>query len=160
MSLLDVSCFIKHFTNSHVSYQNDFIMKKQLLLVLFALLLLSSCIPTEELLPSGVTEADNINYIAFEPSTQATTGFIFYPGANISPESYNNWLEDLAELGYLAIVSRMPFNLAVLDVEVGLRIKNSYPQIQHWIIGGHSLGGAMATELVNRSRANEKYLML
>ncbi len=122
---------------------------------------LSSCVPTiEEILPSGVNQIDAPEYFAFEPAVDAKTGFIFYPGAGIEAESYNSWLVQLSELGYLAVSVKMPLNLAVLDMDAALRIPNKFPEIDNWIIGGHSLGGAMAIELLNKPVAAEKFKAL
>jgi alpha-beta hydrolase superfamily lysophospholipase len=38
----------------------------------------------------------------------------------------------------------MPFNLAVLDMNAADGIRELYPEIDHWYIGGHSLGGSIA----------------
>jgi pimeloyl-ACP methyl ester carboxylesterase len=129
---------------------------KNLLFLLFPLLFVA-CIPTEIELPSGITQTENVNYFAFEPETEATTGIIFYPGAGVTAESYNSWLEDLAEEGYLTISTKMPLNLAVLDVNAALRIQNKFPNIDTWILGGHSLGGAMSIELTKKNLTNNKF---
>jgi dienelactone hydrolase len=39
----------------------------------------------------------------------------------------------------------MPFNLAVFDVNGADRAMKEVPNIKNWYIGGHSLGGAMAS---------------
>lgn len=38
----------------------------------------------------------------------------------------------------------MPFNLAVTNVDAADRVIAAHHEIEHWAIGGHSLGGAMA----------------
>jgi len=129
---------------------------KKLFFLLFPLLFVA-CIPTEIELPSGITQTENVNYFAFEPEDEATTGFIFYPGAGVSADSYNSWLEDLAEEGYLTVSTKMPFNLSVLDVNAALRIQNKFPNIDTWILGGHSLGGAMSIELIKKNLTNDKF---
>jgi predicted alpha/beta-hydrolase family hydrolase len=42
----------------------------------------------------------------------------------------------------------MPFNLAVTNKRAAVKIINDYTEIDNWVIGGHSLGGAMAASLV------------
>jgi pimeloyl-ACP methyl ester carboxylesterase len=42
----------------------------------------------------------------------------------------------------------MPFNLAVLNKRAADKIIKDYSEIDNWVIGGHSLGGAMAASLV------------
>jgi pimeloyl-ACP methyl ester carboxylesterase len=54
----------------------------------------------------------------------------------------------IAEAGYLVVIVRMPLNLAVLDPQAAAGVIAAYPQIKHWAVGGHSLGGAMAANFV------------
>ena len=44
----------------------------------------------------------------------------------------------------MCVLLKMPFNLAVLDVNAADGIQKEYPEIEDWYIGGHSLGGSMA----------------
>ena len=78
----------------------------------------------------------------------ATTGFIFYPGGKVEFSSYIPLMAALAEKGILCILVDMPFNLAVLDVNAADGIREKYPEIDSWYIGGHSLGGSMAASYV------------
>lgn len=118
------------------------------LLALAPLFLMASCIELSEQLPGGITQTENAQFIAFEPADDAETGFIFYPGALVPPESYNTWMEELARLGHVAVTARMPLNLAFTDVTAAVRIRNQFPEVDRWVIGGHSLGGAMAAQLI------------
>lgn len=86
--------------------------------------------------------------IAFEPEKRiGETGVIFYPGAFVAPEAYAPLALEIAEQGYPVYIVRMPMNLAVLSPERGSEIMALHPEIESWIVGGHSLGGAMAPEL-------------
>lgn len=78
----------------------------------------------------------------------ATTGFIFYPGGKVEASAYRPLMAALAQKGYFCVLIQMPFNLAVLDAHAADTIPEQYPQIRHWCIGGHSLGGAMAASCV------------
>lgn len=44
----------------------------------------------------------------------------------------------------LCVLIRMPCNLAVFNVNGADGIREQFPDIERWYIGGHSLGGAMA----------------
>lgn len=74
----------------------------------------------------------------------ADTGLIFYPGGKVEYTSYEPLMVSCASEGILMVVVEMPFNLAVLDVDAAAGIQEQYPQIEHWYMGGHSLGGSMA----------------
>lgn len=83
----------------------------------------------------------------FEPlATAATTGLILYPGGKVDPVSYAPTARHLAELGYLVEIVPMPANLAILGIDRASDVIAAHPEIQHWAIGGHSLGGSMAAQ--------------
>jgi len=44
----------------------------------------------------------------------------------------------IAEGGYLAVVPEMPFNIAAFRPNTADEIIAEYPDINHWVIGGHS----------------------
>ncbi len=75
-------------------------------------------------------------------------GFIFYPGGKVEHTAYAPLLLDLAEAGVLCVLVEMPANLAVLDPHAAEGIPARFPGIEHWYIGGHSLGGSMAASHV------------
>jgi len=88
---------------------------------------------------------DDKNWLTFKPAGKETnTGFIFYPGARVKPRAYAPLVYDIAELGYKVVIVPMPLNLAVFGVNRAENVMNKYEEITDWVIGGHSLGGAMA----------------
>lgn len=91
-----------------------------------------------------VIQADRT--ITFDPlGEQSAVGFVFYPGALVDPRAYAPILRPLAEAGYLVVTSYMPLNLAVFDIRAADRLRAAFPEIELWVIGGHSMGGAMAS---------------
>jgi dienelactone hydrolase len=109
--------------------------------------------PTQTALNSLV-DSENIsiietNRIIFTPKETRDTGFIFYPGGHVDPRSYSSIAHQIADEGYLVIIPKMPFNLAVMNKRAAVKIINDYKEIDNWVIGGHSLGGAMAASLVH-----------
>jgi dienelactone hydrolase len=94
---------------------------------------------------------DTEPWLVFKPqSTEPTAGFIFYPGGRVQPEAYAPAARKLAEMGYLVVIPRMPLNLAFFDAEVANQIMEFYPEVGCWVVGGHSLGGAMAARFAYR----------
>ena len=83
------------------------------------------------------------NAVAFVPD-EAVQGFIFYPGGKVEHTAYAPLMSKLADHGVLCVLVEMPLNLAVLDIDAADGIRERYPQIKSWYIGGHSLGGSMA----------------
>jgi hypothetical protein len=91
-------------------------------------------------------------WLTFAPTgTQPTTGFIFYPGGRVDARSYAPPARALAEQGYLVTIVPMPFNLAVFGSNRANDVIAAHPEITHWAIGGHSLGGAMAASYVYKN---------
>lgn len=96
-----------------------------------------------------VTVIEENGWFSFEPTgTDTTTGFIFYPGGRVDARAYAPHLRDIAAQGYTVILVPMPLSLAVFDLSAADRVRAAYPEITHWAIGGHSLGGAMAARYV------------
>lgn len=89
--------------------------------------------------PKTLEDGTNI----FKPEN-AKAGFIFYPGGKVEYTSYIPLMDALARKGIMCVLLKMPFNLAVLDVNGAEGIKEMFPEIENWYIGGHSLGGSMA----------------
>ncbi len=86
-------------------------------------------------------------WLAFQPTSRApSTGLVFYPGAKVDPRAYAPAAHQLAAAGYLVVIPAMPLNLAVFAPDTALAVIAAYPQVQHWAVGGHSLGGAMAAQ--------------
>ena len=92
---------------------------------------------------ADVTVEQKGNTLAFIP-VDAEIGLIFYPGGKVEYTAYAPLMRALADNGVLAVLVRMPLNLAVLNMNAANGIPEQYPQIKHWYIGGHSLGGSMA----------------
>jgi hypothetical protein len=83
----------------------------------------------------------------FRPSAEndRKSGLIFYPGGKVAADAYAPLMARLAESGITCVLVKMPFNLAVFNVTAADGIDSLLPDIRHWYIGGHSLGGAMAS---------------
>lgn len=68
---------------------------------------------------------------------------IFYPGAKVEAEAYAPLLLHLAEEGMDTFLVRMPMRIAFLDPNAAGSIMNEF-SYEHWLLAGHSLGGAVA----------------
>lgn len=118
----------------------------------------------EEAIGAFLTEDSSLKetpdgMIVFEPE-DATTGLIFYPGGKVEYTSYIPLMQACADKGILCVLVEMPFNLAVLDVNAADGIKEEYPAIKDWYMGGHSLGGSMAASYVSGHTEDYEGLIL
>jgi pimeloyl-ACP methyl ester carboxylesterase len=84
-------------------------------------------------------------WLVFTPASSVpTTGLIIYPGGRVDYRAYAPAAHQIAAQGYLVVIVPMPLNLAIFGVNAAQDVQAAYPQIRHWAVGGHSLGGAMA----------------
>jgi len=86
----------------------------------------------------------------FTPEGEPIAGMIFYPGGLVDHAAYAPLMQELADRGLLCLLPKMPLDLAVLRVDAADGLAQRYPDIRHWLIGGHSLGGAMAAEYASK----------
>lgn len=77
---------------------------------------------------------------------------IFYPGALVEPKSYSIWAKKVAQAGYSVYIVRFPLDLAVLKTNVADQVSKS----NGYVIGGHSLGGTMASRYAHNHSKNLK----
>ncbi|KAF0091929.1 MAG: hypothetical protein FD141_113 [Fusobacteria bacterium] len=93
------------------------------------------------------------NYYVFSPDkeTDLNTGFIFYPGGKVEALAYAPLMKKLSDNGLTVVLVEMPFNLAVFDTDAADIVLAELKGIDNWFIGGHSLGGAMASSYLNKT---------
>ena len=70
-------------------------------------------------------------------------------GAKVEAAAYLPLLNQLRQTGLTCILVEMPFYLAIFDVNAAEDVMAQFPDIQHWYIAGHSMGGAMASQFAS-----------
>lgn len=107
---------------------------------------------------SGIREEDNL--IIMTPDHPDGRGFVFYPGGKVQAIAYIPLLEKLKGEGITCVLVKMPFNLAVLNANAANGVYDQVPGVQEWYIGGHSLGGAMASAYAQNNTDKVRGLIL
>lgn len=108
-------------------------------------------------LPANLSLEEHEHYFTLFPTTVcdtgncATTGVMFYPGANVKPKAYAEMLAYWADAGYRCVIFKMPADFAVLAPQRAVKCMEEFPEIQKWVLSGHSLGGAMACSAVEKN---------
>lgn len=89
-----------------------------------------------------VTATDD-GYLFDGPGTR--DALVFYPGGKVECEAYAAQLLSIAKRGTDVFLVRMPLNFAFLNMNAADSVIGSGRyHYDHWYVGGHSLGGAMA----------------
>lgn len=98
-----------------------------------------------ELLENSTNISVEGDLTVIKSSAKSDTALIFYPGGKVESSAYLPLLVKISESGITCILIKMPFNLAVFNTKAADNIYDKFPEIKHWYLGGHSLGGAMAS---------------
>ena len=93
-------------------------------------------------------------------SSDSDIGFIFYPGGKVEFTSYEPLMYELASNCITCILIEMPFNLAFFNANAATKAMDYYPNISNWYIGGHSLGGSIASTYLETNSGLFKGLVL
>ena len=80
---------------------------------------------------------------------QNKTGFIIYPGGKVDEKAYSLLAKGLHEHGYTVAIAKAPLHLSIFNSNLAKPIIDHNPQIEQWVIIGHSLGGTSASIYVN-----------
>ncbi|WP_252311408.1 alpha/beta hydrolase [Sinobaca sp. H24] len=99
---------------------------------------------------SGAVEEDN--WIVFQAEQEQGPSVIFYPGGLVEEQAYAPLAQGLSEEGFTTYIIKMPFNLAVIAPNRAEGVLEENPE-KEFVIGGHSLGGSMASRYAAENQA-------
>lgn len=118
--------------------------------VFFVILFIGCTYPAAEFDPVSEVEISvKGRYIQLEPlETEPSTCFVFYPGGLVDPEAYVSLMQQVAEKGYRVIILKATADLAIFNTKRASKVMEEFSDIDHWIVGGHSLGGVVAIKAI------------
>ena len=147
---------INDLNNKEIIFKRRYYLKRILLMLLMLLFVLACAFllyaekyyhadasAAEALASDETVTVEQTGYGWFFDGPSSEDGLIFYPGGKVEETAYAPFLKKLAAGGLDVCLVKMPFRLAVLDLQAAERILPQY-SYERWYIGGHSLGGAMA----------------
>ena len=109
---------------------------------------------------TNIRQEGNLTILTPDGETDTKTGLIFYPGGKVEETAYLPLLERLRAGGVTVVLVKMPFNLAVFDINAADKVYEALPAISRWYLGGHSLGGAMASSYIEGNESRLSGLIL
>ena len=108
-----------------------------------------------------VSVTDSATRIELQPTgASRATGLIFYPGAKVDPRAYVPNLTPLAAAGYPVTILKLPYNIAFFSPKGASRVMDEHRQITRWAVGGHSLGGVVASKVAGGDDPRVRGLLL
>jgi hypothetical protein len=128
--------------------------KRRFLKIFILVLAILTVLPFSTYLISYQPQADS--QLAYEDAEEfnqhygfiqegATVGVIYYPGGLVHPRAYARFARALAiSTQYSVFVTSPWFNLAITQIDLADKVIHQHPDIDTWLIGGHSLGGTSA----------------
>ncbi len=101
----------------------------------------------------------NDNGVYYFDGPSEDCALIFYPGAKVESTAYAPLMFYLAQNGIDCFLVTMPFNLAMFGADKAASIVDNY-NYEHLYIGGHSLGGYVASNYTYSNQDDFEGLIL
>lgn len=79
-------------------------------------------------------------------------GLIFFPGMLVDSRAYTPLMAPLVENGSSVFIPKAPFGMSINGNKVAKKIIKDNPSIKKWIVGGHSMGGAVASGVAGSNK--------
>ena len=79
------------------------------------------------------------------PAPPVRSGLVFQPGAGVDPRAYVRLLSPISAAGVLVVIVKQPLGIGFTARGAPGGIIEDHPEVAHWTVGGHSLGGVAAS---------------
>ncbi|MFO7612778.1 MAG: alpha/beta fold hydrolase [Clostridia bacterium] len=100
------------------------------------------------------------NITVLKPDEPSGAALIFYPGAKVEHIAYAPLLDKLVKQGVTCVLIKMPLNMAIFNSDAADEVFDKVAGIDNWYIGGHSMGGAMASKFASENKDKVSGLIL
>ena len=103
---------------------------------------------------AGIRITDDGAAVVLSPADgESTTGLVYLPGAKVDPWAYAAKLSGLVDDGITVVITKPTLNLAFFDLRPLDAFTALAPDVDTWMVGGHSLGGVRACQLAGEADA-------
>lgn len=113
--------------------------------------------PLESVLTEpGVEVAEDADAMVLRPAeeTDSSLGLVFYPGAKVDADAYAARLAGLAvDTGTTVVIVKPWLGLALFDPRGLTAFTGHVPEVETWMVGGHSMGGVRACSAASGAAA-------
>lgn len=104
-------------------------------------------------------------FYAYAPQGKSPhVGLLLFPGGSVDFRSYALVARDLARHGFVVVVQHVPFGFALFDCDRAIgpvgALRQTFPDVRAWVVGGHSLGGVAACSYASRRPEDVSGLLL
>lgn len=97
----------------------------------------------------------------YEYGGEGTVGVVVYPGARVDAEAYAPLASALSgRTGATVAVVRVPLDFALLDGDAAVGVITAHPEVERWVVAGHSLGGVAAAGYADENVGEAAGLLL
>lgn len=104
--------------------------------------------------------SEDKDMVVFHAGNDDGDALIFYPGGKVESTAYYPLLAEIADQGITCVLMKMPFHLAFFAPNAADKVYDRLPEIKRFYIGGHSLGGAMASSYMSKNQDELSGLIL
>ena len=75
-------------------------------------------------------------------------GLLLYPGAFVDPLAYARIARQVVSAGFPVVIAGFPDYLPLNDTGAADAARAALPEVRHWVLAGHSMGGVAAARAV------------
>ncbi len=97
----------------------------------------------------------NENDGLFFDAPNKNIGFVIYPGGKVDEIAYTPLAKQLNNAGYKVEIAKFPMKLGILKPNYVEKIIENNPDVESWVVIGHSLGGTSISHYLYNNN-NEK----
>ena len=90
----------------------------------------------------------------------STCGFIFYPGGKVEETAYIPLLDAICGADVCCVLVKVPYRLAIFSPNAATEVMSSLDSVEHWYLGGHSLGGTVSASYASKHEGELDGLVL